>query len=119
MRLALPFCAILGLVVAAMPTRAQQLAIPTTVRSVLRSPPSEGRLIRVSGYLEIVGQSVVLRDVEAGHKIDLDFSKSAVPLETLLRIDGKSPAEITGRIKASTDNGRPSLAVLAGISLTP
>lgn len=119
MRLALPFYAIVGLMAIAEPAGAQQqLAIPTTVRSVLRSP-LEGRLVRISGYLEIVGQGVVLRDAITGHKIDLDFSKSTVPLERLIRIDGSSPAEITGRMKASTNNGRPSLAVIGGIALTP
>jgi hypothetical protein len=104
---------------AASPASAQQqLAIPSTVRSVLRSPPAEGTLLRISGYLEIVGQGVAIRDEATGQKIDLDFSKSTVPLDALIRIDGKSPAEITGRMKASTNNGRPSLAVVGGIAGT-
>lgn len=100
-------------------TAQQQLAIPMDVRSLTRSPPTAGRLVRVSGHLEQVGQEVVLRDLDTGQKVDLDFTGSAVPVENLLRGAGPSPAEVTGRMKSTSNNGRPSVDVIGAIALNP
>lgn len=96
---------------------APQLAVPIEIRNVNRSASLHGRLVRLSGYVEKVGKDVVLREHTTGHKIDLDFSASTVSLESLMRPQGPSPAEVTGRLSVATNNGRPMVSVIGAIPL--
>jgi hypothetical protein len=94
------------------------MAVPISVRDLIRADLPTGRLVRVSGYLETTGQTTLLRDLSTGQKISLDFAVSAIPRDRLVRANGNSPVEITGRTKAPPEQGRAELVVLGGIALT-
>lgn len=95
----------------------QQLAIPYDVRELVKSPPSVGRLVRVSGLIEEKDQGFVLRDLDGGKKVRLDFSASDVDGKGLLTGKQSAPVEVTGQMATDEKNGKPMVVVFGVVSL--
>ena len=106
---------------AVMPTTyAQQMAIPMTVKGIIKSPPKVGQLLQVSGYLVTTDKQPKLQDTDNERKLILDFSQSQVTLDKLGATEATSPpVMIIGRMQGSKDNGKPIITVIGAMNLTP
>lgn len=95
-------------------------AIPMTVKALVKSPPRMGQLIKVNGFLDTSEQEPNLRDTDSNRRILLDFSRSSVPLTSLGESPtGSHPVLIIGRMQGIKDKGKPAIAVIGAIKLTP
>lgn len=99
---------------------AQQMAIPMTVKGIIKSPPKVGQLLQVSGYLVTTDKQPKLQDTDNERKLILDFSQSQVTLDKLGATEATSPpVMIIGRMQGSKDNGKPIITVIGAMNLTP
>ena len=99
---------------------AQQMAIPMTVKGIIKSPPKVGQLLQVSGYLVTTDKQPKLQDTDNERKLILDFSQSQVSLDKLGATEASSPpVMIIGRMQGSKDNGKPIITVIGAMNLTP
>jgi len=119
MRIAVLAACLLALLPATAPSAAQQMAVPMTVKEIIKAPPKIGQLVRVSGFLLTTDKQPKLQDTDNNRKLILDFSESLVTLESLQPNDASpSPIEVTGRMLGTTDNGKPIIGVIGAIPLT-
>lgn len=110
----------LGLVLAADAWSQYQLAIPVTVKGMIKSPPKVGQLLQVSGYLVTTDKEPKLQDTDNERKVILDFSKSEVtPARLGATAAASPPVLIIGRMHGTKDNGKPIITVVGAINLTP
>lgn len=119
MRLVVLAACLLVLLPAPVPCIAQQMAIPMTVKEMIKAPPKVGQLVRVSGFLLTSDKQPKLQDTDNNRKLILDFSQSAVTLESLQPNDASPPPiEVTGWMLGTKDNGKPIIGVIGAIQLT-
>lgn len=110
---------LLALLLATGPSCAQQMAVPMTVKEMIKAPPKVGQLVRVSGYLLTSDKQPKLQDTDNNRKLILDFSLSTVTLESLHPDESSPPPiEVTGRLLGTSENGKPVIGVIGAISLT-
>lgn len=116
---AVTLCAFVLLTLFSQNGAAQQLAIPTTIKAISKSPSKIGRLVLLRGYIVTSDGETRLQEADSNRQVILDFSQAPSSIHDLaMNRAVRSPIEMTGRVTGVKKNGSQVFTVIWATPLT-